>query len=65
MGCTIIEYLTKIRIEKAKMLITQTDIPITKVASFIGMNSSQYFSKVFKKHIGITPSALRKKGIID
>lgn len=65
MGCTIIEYLTKIRIEKAKMLITQTDIPITKVASFIGMNSSQYFSKVFKKHIGITPSALRKKSVID
>lgn len=65
MGCTIIDYLTKIRMEKAKMLITQTDIPITEVASFIGMNSSQYFSKVFKKHIGITPSALRKRNIID
>ncbi|KAB7670774.1 helix-turn-helix domain-containing protein [Bacillus sp. B1-b2] len=59
-GCTIIDYLTKIRIEKAKMLITQTDIPITKISSFVGMNSSQYFSKVFKKYTGTTPTALRR-----
>ncbi|MFS0882353.1 AraC family transcriptional regulator [Metabacillus niabensis] len=64
MGCTIIEYLTRIRIEKAKMLITQTDIPITEVSSFIGMNSSQYFSKVFKKYTGITPTEFRKASVI-
>ncbi|PMC35661.1 AraC family transcriptional regulator [Bacillus sp. UMB0899] len=60
MDCTIIDYLTKIRINKAKMLISQTDIPITDVSSFIGMNSSQYFSKVFKKYTGYTPMEYRK-----
>lgn len=60
MNCTIISYLTKIRIEKAKLLISQTDIPITEIAGYVGMNSSQYFSKLFKKHTGMTPTAYRK-----
>ncbi|MFC4387908.1 AraC family transcriptional regulator [Gracilibacillus marinus] len=63
MGCTIVEYLTKVRIEKAKLFITQTDIPITDIASFIGMNSSQYFSKVFKKETGSTPTDYRKNAL--
>lgn len=60
MNCTIVDYLTDIRIEKAKLLISQTDIPITQIAGFIGMNSSQYFSKVFKKYTGMTPTTFRK-----
>ena len=61
MDCTIMSYLNDIRIEKAKLLISQTDIPITEISGFIGMNSSQYFSKVFKQQIGTTPTEYRRE----
>lgn len=60
MGCTVMDYLANIRIEKAKMLLAHTDIPITDIASYIGINSREYFSSLFKKHIGSTPLNYRK-----
>ncbi|KAB8126322.1 AraC family transcriptional regulator [Gracilibacillus oryzae] len=60
MNCTIIEYLTKIRIDKAKMLLTKTEMSVTEITEFIGINSSQYFSKIFKKATGATPLEYRE-----
>lgn len=60
MNCTIVEYLTSLRIEKAKMLLTHTDTPIVEISGYIGLNSSQYFSSIFKKHTGISPVEFRK-----
>ncbi len=60
MGVTIMEYLTMIRMEKAKMLLAQTDIPITDIASYVGINSREYFSSLFKKYTGSTPLHYRK-----
>lgn len=65
MGCTMIGYLTQLRIEKAKMLLKDTDIPITEISHYIGMNSSQYFSQVFKKYTALTPNEFRKKYVSD
>jgi len=53
---TIIEYLNKIRINKALNLIRNTNIPITRIAFEIGYNDISYFNKTFKKIIGMTPS---------
>ncbi|WP_407270903.1 AraC family transcriptional regulator [Radiobacillus sp. PE A8.2] len=63
MNCSVVEYLTKVRMEKAKMLLSQTDISVTSVSDYIGLNSSQYFSKVFKKYTGVSPIEYRKKAI--
>jgi AraC-like DNA-binding protein len=60
MGCTVMEYLVNIRMEKAKMLLAQTDIPITDIASYVGINSREYFSSLFKKHTDSTPFHYRK-----
>ncbi|UOQ50355.1 AraC family transcriptional regulator [Gracilibacillus caseinilyticus] len=60
MNCTIIEYLTKIRIDKAKMLLSKSEMSITEISGFVGINSSQYFSKVFKKEMGVSPLAYRE-----
>ncbi len=60
MGCTVMEYLTSIRMEKAKMLLAHTDIPIADIASYIGINSREYFSSLFKKHTDSTPLHYRK-----
>lgn len=61
MKCTIMEYLTEIRIDKAKMLLGKTDIPITEISDFVGINSRQYFSFLFKKATNMTPQSYRKE----
>ncbi|MUT67152.1 AraC family transcriptional regulator [Paenibacillus sp. NEAU-GSW1] len=60
MGCTPMDYLTRFRMEKARMLLEQTDIPVIEISGYVGVNSRQYFSTLFKKHTGCTPQSYRK-----
>ena len=62
MNETVVEYLTKLRVNRAKNLLRNTDMPIIEITHNIGMNSSQYFSQVFKKQVGMTPREYRNKG---
>ena len=59
-GCSVMEYVTKLRMEKAKMLLARTDIPIIDISGYIGINSRQHFSYLFRKSTGIAPSRFRK-----
>ncbi len=59
-GVTVMEYLTSLRMEKAKMLLADTDIPIVEISYYIGINSRQYFSLLFKKYTDQTPVEYRK-----
>ncbi|MFD0670610.1 helix-turn-helix domain-containing protein [Cohnella sp. GCM10027633] len=59
-GRTLIEYLTALRMEKAKMLLLNTDIPIADVSEYVGIGSRQYFHAIFKKHAGFTPIDYRR-----
>ncbi len=54
-GFTIIHYLTKLRMEKALELLNSGNYMIFEVAGMVGYNTSQYFSKVFKKYTGKRP----------
>ncbi|GAB6929226.1 hypothetical protein JCM10914A_32090 [Paenibacillus sp. JCM 10914] len=58
-GRTITDYLTAIRMEKAKMLLEQTDIPIHEISDYVGVGSRQYFHMLFKKHTACTPVEYR------
>ncbi|MCT1400160.1 AraC family transcriptional regulator [Paenibacillus sp. p3-SID867] len=58
-GRTITEYLTMIRMEKAKMLLEQTDIPIHEISDYVGVGSRQYFHMLFKKYTETTPVEFR------
>jgi two-component system, response regulator YesN len=60
-GENIIEYINKIRINEAVFILDNENISITDVALMIGYNDVDYFSKVFKKYKGISPSEYRKK----
>ncbi|NQX45422.1 response regulator [Paenibacillus tritici] len=53
---TINDYLTEIRITKAKELFDQGEKVIQNVANRVGYADANYFSKCFKKYMGITPS---------
>jgi two-component system, response regulator YesN len=56
---TITDYLTKIRIEKAKELLVNPNKKIYEIAYHVGYQNEKYFSKVFKKQVGLTPNEYR------
>ena len=60
-GVPIMEYLTSFRMEKAMMLLRQTDIPVLEIADYVGVGSRQYLHALFKKHTGLTPSEYRRR----
>lgn len=60
-GCSIHIYLHRIRIQKAKELLSSTDLPIYEIAIQTGYDSFSYFSFVFRNETGCTPSEFRKK----
>jgi two-component system response regulator YesN len=60
-----VEYLTWIRLEKAKGLLLDTGLNIDDIAHESGFNDSKYFFKVFKRHEGITPTEYRKVHISE
>ncbi|WP_219835546.1 AraC family transcriptional regulator [Paenibacillus sp. R14(2021)] len=63
MHMSITSYLAELRMEKAKMLLVQTDVPIIEIADYVGLNSRQYFSMLFKKLTGLSPAAYRKSHV--
>ena len=60
MGQTFIEYLTSLRINKAKELLRCTGMRSSEIAGEIGYKDAHYFSYLFKKTQGMTPSDYRK-----
>lgn len=54
-GITYTQYLTDLRINKAKHLLQTTDLSINEVSEAVGFNDYFYFLKTFKKIVGITP----------
>lgn len=62
-GMSLLEYLTKHRIEKAKVILKNDKCKVYEVANMVGYNSSQYFDKVFHKITGQSPSEYRMKVI--
>lgn len=59
-GVAPIEYLTDIRIQKAKKLLSTTDFTISQVSSMLGFANPAYFSQFFKKREEVSPSQYRK-----
>ena len=57
MGCS--EYITMLRMEKAKGMLWNTERSITDIAMAMGYSSSQYFSNVFKEYTGMSPGKFR------
>lgn len=60
-GINLSDYVTQIRIEKAQMLLLNPHLRIAQVAEMAGYQDEKYFSKVFKKVVGISPNAYRKR----
>ncbi len=64
-GMTFIEYLTDIRMEKAKEYLRCSGRKITEIGYLVGYLDSHYFSYIFKKTQNCTPSEYRQLGLGD
>ncbi len=60
-GQPMFEYLTVLRVQRAKELLQETKLPLYEIASRVGYESDLAFTKTFKKHTGTTPTRFRKQ----
>ena len=57
---TVTELLRSLRINEAKLLLKSTTLSISDVAALVGVGDYNYFSRIFHRELGITPSEYRK-----
>ena len=58
-GNNLISYVTELRLEKARELLSDMQYSISEVAALSGYSDAKYFAKLFKKKMGSTPSEYR------
>jgi AraC-like DNA-binding protein len=61
LGYSPIEYVNKVRLDHAKILLISKDWSIEQIAEQCGYAQTAYFSRLFKKHVGISPRDFRMK----
>ncbi|MEK8129554.1 response regulator [Paenibacillus filicis] len=58
---SVSDYMSRVRMQKAKELIGTGNVRLADIAEQIGYNDANYFSKCFKKHVGMTPSEFESR----
>lgn len=64
MGIRPINYLIKYRLEQAIEFLKEEDYTVQEVAALVGYSDPLYFSRIFKKHVGYTPSQVKNSQVI-
>ncbi len=60
-GQSVNDYITGIKLDRSKELLSESEISINDISNMLGFSNVTYFTKFFKKHVGIAPTAFRKK----
>ncbi|MFN2290482.1 MAG: substrate-binding domain-containing protein [Anaerolineae bacterium] len=60
LGVTPIAYLNRYRVHQARQLLTDTGKTVTEIALSVGFSDSSYFSRVFRREVGLSPEAYRQ-----
>lgn len=58
---TFRDYVTELRLDRAKQLINTTDLRMYEISERIGYNNVEHFTRMFKKKYGISPSDYKKQ----
>jgi two-component system response regulator YesN len=61
-GINMMDYLHMLRVEKAKELLSTTDMKIVKITEVVGFGNVKTFIRVFKSFTGVTPGIFRSNG---
>ena len=59
-GSNFVEYVTNLRIGRAKELLTKEDGSMKEICASVGYSDPNYFSRIFKKNTGVTPTEYRE-----
>jgi len=59
-GCALTEFITRLRLDRAKQLLRETDMPIYKISEDVGYADSFYFTRQFGKETGMSPREFRQ-----
>lgn len=60
-GCSPIAYINRLRIEQACYMLKATDMHVNQICYKVGINDALYFSRIFSKHTGVSPTEYRQK----
>lgn len=60
MGVNFIDYVTKIRIERSKELLSNKNLKVYEISNLVGYKNLKYFYKLFKNYTGYTPNTYRE-----
>lgn len=63
-GKTIGQYLTELRIGQSMQLLKNKQLKLYHIAEMVGYDDPNYYAKIFKRHIGMTPSEYREKNLL-
>ena len=63
LGATPASFLKKLRLERAKALILEGGRTMAEISYATGFNDPHYFSKIFKKEFGVTPTEFRDSSL--
>ena len=61
-GVTAVQYYLHSRLDRARGLVTQTEMPLMSVAVACGFSSQEYFARAYRRHFGLQPSRDRREG---
>jgi two-component system response regulator YesN len=60
-GCLFGEYVNSIKMKKAKQLLFETNLKVSKISEMLGIRNTNYFYALFKKYYNITPTEYRNQ----
>ena len=60
-GVTPMRYLRRCRVERARQLLTSTALPVKQVASIVGIGNLQFFNKMLRRDLGVSPRLIRSE----
>lgn len=58
------QYIIDLRLQKATQLLREGALTITDISETCGFSNPYHFCRIFKEHLGITPSEYRKENLI-
>lgn len=62
-GMSPVAFILERRVRKAQILLSTTDLPLAEIAERTGFVNVHYFSRIFKRHVGVPPGAYRGTGL--
>lgn len=63
-GRSFTQIVQQVRLEKAQVLLQDTNLSVANIANQVGYETTEYFIRIFKKQMHMTPTEYRRKGII-